>query len=128
MHKLPKITTFYVDKGVKAEFFFHPVNMDHYLTHYLNEHGKEDEKRFHRLTFEQINRLMRTGNVLIERIYGTRHFAIAFWEHRYYYVIFHLEKRADCSQLFAVFITCYATNNKDVHHYYQNWLASIQKG
>ena len=120
MNHQPRNKTIYTDQG-RAELFFQTVNLDHYLTRYLQDLNKPDDKRFHRLTFSQITKVLSQGNVMIEKFTDAKkkYFAISFYEGRYYYVVFYLEKREDCSKLFAIIVTCYATNNKDFHERYE---------
>ncbi len=125
MRYKPKNSTFFVDKGKRAELFFQAVNMDHFVDNYVDDLAKPDDKRFHRLKPSQVSKVLQSGDVLIDVVgkSETHHYAIAFWDNRYYYANFYLDRREDCHQLFAILITCYATNNKDVHDYYNQWLA-----
>ena len=119
MNHQPKNKSIYTDQG-RAEIFFQTINLDHYLTKYLKDLGKSDDKRFHRLTFSEITKVLNQGNVLIQRYADTKkYYAISFYEGRYYYIVFYLEKREDCDKLFAIIVTCYATNNKDIHQQYE---------
>ena len=119
MNHQPKNKSIYTDQG-RAEIFFQTINLDHYLTKFLNDLNKPDDKRFHRLTFREITIVLSQGNVLIEKFADAKkkYFAISLYENRYYYTVFYLEKREDCDKLFAVIVTSYATNNKDIH---QRW-------
>lgn len=125
MNHYPKNKAIYTDQG-RAEIFFQTINLDHYLEKYLLDLSKPDDKRFHRLTFSEITKVLSQGNVLIERYADTKkkYFAISLYEGRYYYTVFYLEKREDCDKLFAIIATCYATNNKDIHQRYE---AYVQK-
>jgi hypothetical protein len=124
MRHKPKNTTFFVDKDRRAELFFQAVNMDHFIERYVDDLNKPESKRSHHLKPSEVNKVLQSGDVLIEAINdsSTHHYAIAFWKGRYYYANFYLDYRTDCSQLFAILITCYATNNKNVRDRYQYWL------
>lgn len=127
MNHQPRNKTIYTDQG-RAELFFQTVNLDHYLTRYLQDQNKPDDKRFHRLTFSEITKVLSQGNVLIEKFTDAKkkYFAISFYEGRYYYIVFYLEKRDDCDKLFAIIATCYATNNKDIHRRYEEYIKKNQ--
>lgn len=115
MNHQPRNKSIYTDQG-RAELFFQTINLDHYLTKYLKDLDKPDDKRFHRLTFSEITKVLSQGNVLIQQYADTKkYYAISHYEGRYYYTVFYLERREDCDKLFAVIVTSYATNNKDVH-------------
>ncbi len=118
-----KKKSIYTDQG-RAEIFFQTINLDHYLTKYLKDLDKPDDKRSHRLTFSEITKLLSQGNVLIEKYADAKkkYFAISHYEERYYYIVFYLEKREDCDKLFAVIVTAYATNNEDIHNRYESYL------
>ncbi|GAB3696417.1 hypothetical protein GCM10027592_19460 [Spirosoma flavus] len=120
MNHYPKNKTIYTDEG-RAEIFFQTINLDHYLTKYLQDLSKSDNKRFHRLTFGEIIKVLSQGNVLIQKYADAKkkYFAVSQYEGRYYYIVFYLEKRQDCDKLFAIIVTCYATNNKDIHQRYE---------
>ncbi|GAB4035294.1 hypothetical protein [Spirosoma jeollabukense] len=66
MNHQPKNKSIYTDHG-RAEIFFQTINLDHYLTKYLSDLNKPDDKRFHRLTFSEITKVLSQGNVLIEK-------------------------------------------------------------
>ncbi|MVM34839.1 hypothetical protein GO755_32725 [Spirosoma sp. HMF4905] len=119
MNHHPKNKAIYTDQG-RAEIFFQTVNLDHYLEKYLLDLNKPDDKRFHRLSFSEITKVLNQGNVLIEKYADAKkkYYAISRYEGRYYYAVFYLGKREDCDKLFAIIVTCYATNNKDIH---QRW-------
>lgn len=127
MNHQPKNKSIYTDQG-RAEIFFQTINLDHYLTKYLNDLDKPDDKRFHRLTFGEMAKVLSQGNVLIEKFADAKkkYFAISLYGGRYYYVVFYLEKREDCDKLFAVIVTCYATNNKDIHERYETYVKKNQ--
>ncbi|SFC84515.1 hypothetical protein [Spirosoma endophyticum] len=116
MNHQRKNKSIYTDHG-RAEIFFQTINLDHYLTKYLSDLNKPDDKRFHRLTFIEITKVLSQGSVLIQKYADAKkkYFAISRYEGRYYYVVFYLEKREDCDKLFAIIATCYAINNKDIH-------------
>ncbi|MBC8153201.1 MAG: hypothetical protein H7Z72_09845 [Bacteroidetes bacterium] len=127
MNHIPKNTTFNSPKG-KAELFFQVVNLDHYLTNYVVDLSKDLDKRSHDVPFTGIaKRLM--GDVLIQSVVDrkNKYYAISLVENRYYYTVFYLSTRSDSEQLYAVIVTCYATNNKDVHRRYDDWL-NAEKG
>ncbi len=119
MNQKPRNKSIYTEQG-RAEIFYQTINLDHYLTRYLDDLDKPDDKRFHRLTFSEITKLLSQPDTLIQRYTDSqyRHFAISYLDGRYYYTVFYLEKRDDCAKLFAVIVTCYATNNKDI---YERW-------
>lgn len=127
MNHYPRNKTIYTDQG-RAEIFFQTINLDHYLTRYLDDLNKPDDKRFHRLTFSEITKVLSQGNVLIQKYADAqkKYFAVSRYEGRYYYAVFYLEKREDCDKLFAIIATCYATNNKDIHQRYEAQLKKNQ--
>lgn len=109
MNHHPRNKTIYTDQG-RAEIFFQTINLDHYLTRYLNDLNKPDDKRFHRLTFSEITKVLSQGNVLIQKYADAKkkYFAVSRYEGRYYYIVFYLKKREDCDKLFAVIATATA--------------------
>ncbi len=123
MNHQPKNRSIYTDQG-RAEIFFQSVNLDHYLTKYLLDLDRPDDKRFHRLSFSGICKVLSQGNVLIQKYADAKkkYYAIPYFESRYYYTVFYLEKRDDYDKLFAVIVTCYATNNKDIHQQYDAYV------
>lgn len=122
MNQQPKNTTFLTPYG-RAELFFQVSNLDHYLTNYIADLNKPDDKRFHHVNFSDIINWLK-GDVLIEQIEGPKDkfYALAFVDGRYYYTIFYLNRRSDSNTLYAVIATCYATNKKDVKDRYDQWL------
>lgn len=127
MNHQPRNKSIYTDQG-RAEIFFQTINLDHYLTKYLTDLDKPDDKRFHRLSFSEITRVMTQGNVMIEKFADAKkkYFAISLYEGHYYYIVFYLDKRDDCDKLFAIIATCYATNNKDIHKQYETYTKENQ--
>lgn len=120
MNHQPRNKSIFTDQG-RAEIFFQTINLDHYLTKYLKDLDRPDEKRFHRLTFAEIVNVLSRGNPLIQKYTDSRkkYYALSFYEGRYYYTVFYLDKHEDWDKLFAIIVTCYATNNKDLHKQYQ---------
>ena len=105
MNQQPKNTTFLTPYG-RAELFFQVSNLDHYLTNYIVDLNKPNDKRSHHVNFSDIiNRLK--GDVLIEQIEGpkSKFHALAFVNDRYYYTIFYLNRRPDSDTLYAVIAT-----------------------
>ncbi|GAB3918450.1 hypothetical protein [Larkinella terrae] len=127
MNHKPKNTTIFTPFG-RAELFFQVVNCDHIMFQYHeNLIVVDDEKRQHDVSFSEIASML-SGNVLIDKVPKTRsnkHYAISFYKNRYYYTVFYLEKRADSPQLFAVIVTSYATNKKEIREKYESYRQSI---
>ncbi len=124
MNHKPINKSIYTEEG-RVEIFYQTINLDHYLAKYLSDLDKPDNKRFHRLTFSEITKVLSQGNVLIQKYADSKkYYAISYYEERYYYAVFYLNKREDCDKLFAVIATAsadrsYATNNKNVHEQYE---------
>jgi hypothetical protein len=79
------------------------------------------------LTFSEITKVLNQVNVLVQRYADTKkYYAISYYEGRYYYIVLYLEKRDDCDKLFAIVVTCYATNNKDIHKQHQAYVKENQ--
>ncbi len=127
MNHQPRNKAIYTDQG-RAEIFFQTINLDHYLTKYLHDLNRPDDKRFHRLTFSEITKVLSQGNILIQKYADSKkkYNAISYYEGRYYYYVFYLDKRDDCDKLFAVIASCYATNNKDIHERWREHNNNLQ--
>lgn len=128
MNQQPKNTTFLTPFG-RAELFFQVANLDHYLTNYIADLNKEESKRFHHVKFSEVITRLK-GHVLIEPIEGPKNkfYALSLVNGRYYYTIFYLNRRVDSHTLYAVIVTCYATNKKDVRQRYDEWLEQHKRG
>jgi len=120
MNQQPKNTTFKTPFGT-AELFFQIVNLDHYLANYVNDLEKPGDKRFHDVRFSDIITRLK-GRVLIEQIEGPKNkfYALSMVEGRYYYTVFYLNRRTDSKTRYAVIVTCYATNKKDIKQRYDH--------
>lgn len=127
MNHHPRNKSIYTDQG-RAEIFFQTISLDHYLIRYLDDLNKPDDKRFHRLSFSEIAKVLSQANTLIHKYTDAKkkYYAISYYEGRYYYVVFYLEKRDDCDKLFALIVTCYATNNKDIHKRHQEHVQNLK--
>ncbi len=66
MNHQPRNKSIYTDQG-RAEIFFQTINLDHYLTKYLKDLNRPDDKRFHRLTFNETTKVLSQGNILIQK-------------------------------------------------------------
>ncbi|AEI47634.1 hypothetical protein [Runella slithyformis] len=123
MNAIPKNTTIYTPIG-RAELFFQVVNCDHIMFQYLEEMVQIDhERRQHDVTFTEIAKML-TGNVLIEQVPKSqnKYYAVSYYKSKYYYTIFYLNKRADSQTLFAIIVTSYATNKKEIREKYESYL------
>jgi hypothetical protein len=128
MNQRPKNTTIWTPEG-KAELFFQVVNCDHIMFQYLEEMNQvEDEKRQHDVTFQEIAKML-SGDVFMELVPKSRnkYYAVSFYRFKYYYTIFYLDKRRDCNTQFAIIVTSYATNKREVREKYETYIRNVEE-
>lgn len=128
MNQKPKNTTIWTPEG-KAELFFQVVNCDHIMFQYIEVMNQvEDEKRQHDVTFQEIARML-SGDVFMEQVPKSKnkYYAVSFYRFKYYYTIFYLDQRNDCNTQFAIVVTSYATNKREVREKYEAYIKNVEE-
>ena len=121
---LPKNTTITTPLG-KAELFWQTTNCNHFMQNYRDDSAKtKPGEKTHNLQFSDVSRML-SSNVVINPVKNSHKFyAISYWNDRYYYTIFTLQRRTDAPDaLFAVIITTYISYEARVINEYKAHIA-----
>lgn len=110
---LPKNTSIETPLG-RAELFWQTTNCVHFMQNYREDSSKTNpNEKVHNLQFSDVSKML-SGNVAIDQVKKSdKYYAVSYWNDRYYYTIFTIERRTDESNtLFAIIIHAMQTLSK----------------